>query len=64
VSTPQDSLPDNGAKPQTQASAIDKVSRKLSKLRRDKFFGDVTIKVKDGEISLVTITETLLPEKL
>jgi hypothetical protein len=45
-------------------SPVDKISRKLSQLRKQKFYGDVIIKVKDGEIMLVTITQSLLPENI
>lgn len=43
---------------------IDRVSRRLAKLERENFFGDVVIKVKAGKVSLITLSEVLRPEEV
>jgi hypothetical protein len=50
--------------PASGPGAVDKIARKLAQLRRQKFFGEVIIKMKDGEPTLVTVSQSLLPENI
>ncbi len=48
----------------SEAVSIDKVVRFLRNLRRTKFFGDVKIRVKSGEPTLIEKSETFTMDTL
>jgi hypothetical protein len=48
----------------TYREAVDRLTRRMADLHHQKFFGEVKVEIREGELNLIEIRQTIKPKDL